>query len=111
MRVRPTCAPAPLRPCVSSADAPDHITLRDPLGVGLSPAEPAEDGVPAVEVRLRGEGDEPLAPPGVGPGERHPQHAGVIPTAVDLVADGPPRAARAIPAGIAGLDHEIRDHP
>ena len=68
-----------------------------------------EDGVAAVEVRLRGEGDKELAAAGVRAGEGHADRAAAVAQAVDLVADDVARAAAAVAPRVTALDHEVGD--
>ncbi len=66
----------------------------------------------AVEVRLRGVGDEELAAVGVRARVGHREHAALVAqrVALRLVAEGVARAARARALGAAALDHEVGDH-
>src|SRR5690348_5147543 len=92
-------------------DGPDEVALEDAAEHDVAGRHLTEDGVVAVQVRLRTQGDEPLAAAGVRPGERHPDGPGAVSMAVDLVADDVAGAAPPVAARVAVLHHEVGDHP
>jgi hypothetical protein len=93
----------------SSSNRSDHITLRDSVQGPDVPHRPAEHCIPAVEVGLGTQGDEPLTGSGIGSGQCHTQHRlDVIAHAVDLVAYGTTWTTKSVAAGITILDYEVR---
>lgn len=89
-------------------DKPQPLNRRHPT------LDPAEDGVLAIQPGRRGEGDEELAPVGVGPGIGHAEdaRAGVLERRVDLVLELFAKDGAAATAGagrVAALDHEVGD--
>ena len=69
----------------------------------------AEHRIAAVEVRLRGMGDEELAAAGVGPVERHADRATQVRPHIDLVADAVAGAPFTVAPRVPVLHHEIRN--
>ncbi len=94
----------------SSMDRSDLITLCNTEETGDSAHHSTEDGVRAVEMRLRAQGDEPLAGAGIGARERHAQHRTVVAIHVDLVTNRAARTTEAVAARIAVLHDKVRDH-
>src|SRR6185295_14816008 len=70
----------------------------------------AEERVPAVEVRLRRNGDEELAPARVLSRVRHPDGAPAVGPLADLAAEGVAGPAVAVAAGAAALHDEAGLH-
>src|SRR5690606_25414705 len=68
----------------------------------------AENGVAAVQVRLRRMGHEPLRTAGVFAAERHADGSAFVRHHIYFTADRPARSAVSVAARIAVLHHEIR---
>ena len=93
----------------SANDKADNtISLHDVIECDCPRPELAEDGVPTVQVRLWRMRDEPLAAAGIRARKRHAECAAAVPVSIDLVTDGMPRSAVAVPSRVAGLNDEIR---
>src|SRR3982751_1576636 len=90
---------------LADADANNAVSLNDAVEHGLTRRHLAEDGVAAVEMRLRRMGDEELAAAGVRTGQRHPERPPQIAPAVQLVANGVAGPAVAVAARVAALHH------
>src|SRR5690606_15412829 len=79
----------------------DSLPRNDPFEDILAADHRAENGIGAVEMRLRRMGDEELAATRVRPGQGHAERPGMVTHAAQLVAYGVPRPSGSVPAGIA----------
>src|SRR5829696_571751 len=93
---------------LANRDTNNAVSLYDAIEHGLTVAKLPEDGVPAIEVRLRRVRHEELAPTGIGAGERHPEGASPVAVWIELVPNGIPRSAVPVPPWVTGLHHEVR---
>src|SRR5678815_2563344 len=93
---------------LANRDPNNTISLNDAIEHVAAAAKLPEDGIPAIEVRLRGVGDEELAPAGIRPGERHAERPSHVSMRIELVTNGIPRSAVSVASRVASLDHEVR---
>src|SRR5215475_5192622 len=96
-------------PALKNLHPPDHIAARDAIDDRQSADDLPEDGVAAVQMRLRRMRDEKLAAAGVLARESHPDRAANVRPGVDLAADLIAGAAFAVAARVAPLNDEIRN--
>src|SRR5918997_3449081 len=101
--------PSPARLAFGDGDAADAVAACDEVDDFEALRDAAEDGVAAVEVRLRRVRDEPLRAARVLDRERHPDRAALVRDGVDLAAYLVAGAAVAVAARVAALDDEVRD--
>src|SRR5262245_42756345 len=96
-------------PALKNLHLPDHVAARDAVDYRQSFDDPPEDGVAAVQMRLRGVRDEKLAAAGVLARKSHPDRAANVRPGVYLASDLIAGAAFAVAARIASLNDEIRN--
>src|SRR5262245_16382522 len=95
-------------PALKNLHPPDHVAARDAVDDLHSGDDLPEDGVTAVQMRLRRMRDEKLAAAGVLARKSHPDRAASVRPGVDLAADLIAGAAFAVAARVAPLNDEIR---
>src|SRR6266704_1674567 len=91
-------------------NAPNPISLTDPVQDSAATNHAAKDRIGAVEMGLRWMRNEILAATGIGARESHAYHTNLVPHGIDLVAEHEPRPAPSVAAWIAILHHEIGNH-
>src|SRR5215475_9334511 len=96
-------------PALKNLHPPDHVAARDAIDDRHSADDLPEDGVTAVQMRLRGVRDEKLAAAGVLARKSHPDRAANVRPGVYLASDLIAGAAFAVAARIASLNNEIRN--
>src|SRR5262249_20459185 len=96
-------------PARKNLHPPDHVAARDAIDDRQSADDLPEDGVTAVQRRLRGMGDEKRAAAGVLARKSHPDRAASVRPGVYLAADLIAGAAFAVTARVASLNDEIRN--
>src|SRR5262249_39610179 len=87
---------------------PDHVAARDVVDDFHSADDLPENGIAAIQMRLRRVRDEKLAAAGVLAREGHPDRAASVRPGIDLAADLIAGAALAVAAPVPSLDDEIR---
>src|SRR6266545_3105000 len=95
-------------PALKNLHPPDNVAARDAVDDRQSADDLPEDGVTALQMRLRGVCDEKLAAAGVLARKSHPDRAASVRSGVDLAADLIAGAAFAVATRIASLNDEIR---
>src|SRR5690606_8091856 len=89
----------------------DAIALHHPGHDVVAANHPAEYRVAAIEMRLRGERDEPLRAAGIRTRQGHAEDTGLVAVPIDLVTNRPTRSPFTRAGRVAILDHEIGDDP
>src|SRR5262245_29890334 len=95
-------------PALENIHSPDHVAARDAINDLHSADDPPEDGVAAVQMRLRRVRDEKLAAAGILARTSPSRGASSARAGVRLAPDLLAGAALAVAARVASLHDEIR---
>src|SRR5262245_11099017 len=95
-------------PALENLHSPDPVASLNAIDDPHSVDDPPDDGVSAIQMRLRRVRDEKLAAARVFTRESHPDCPAVVWPGVDLAADLIARAAFAVATRVAALNNEMR---